>query len=256
MSYAVCCVPIAPLRMEPDHKAEMVSQLLFGEYCTIIDTGSNGWVHIVCKADTYSGWCQLAQVQKISDVVYNNPDQVLAAGWINELDYNEQVMMVPFGSSLTAIKNGKIVWNKNEIEFNGELWKPAKIKRDAATIQQIAFTFLNTAYLWGGRSVFGIDCSGFAQMVFKFLNYPLLRDAQHQATQGETVIFLQQARCGDLAFFDDEAGDIVHVGILLNEHEIIHASGKVRIDKIDNQGIVNVDTGERTHKLRIIKRYF
>ena len=120
MSYAVCCVPVAPLRMQPDHKVEMVSQLLFGEYCTIIDTGSNGWVHIVCKADNYSGWCQLAQVQKISDVVYNNPDQVLAAGWINELDYNEQVMMVPFGSSLTAIKNGKIVWGKNEIEFDGE----------------------------------------------------------------------------------------------------------------------------------------
>ena len=102
MSYAACCVPVAPLRIEPDHRSEMVSQLLFGEYCTIIDTGNNGWIHIVCKADSYSGWCQLAQVQKISNKVYNNPDQVLAAGWINELDYNEQVMMVPFGSSLTA----------------------------------------------------------------------------------------------------------------------------------------------------------
>lgn len=256
MSYAVCCVPIAPIRIAPDHKAEMVSQLLFGEYCTVTYTDTNRWIKIVCKADGYTGWCQLSQVQKITKIIYDNGEQTLAADWINELDYNGQIMMVPFGSSLTAIKNGKIVWDKNTVEFTGEIWKPAKIKRDATTIQQLAFTFLNTAYLWGGRSVFGIDCSGFAQLVFKFLNYPLLRDAEHQVTQGEVVIFLQQARCGDLAFFDDAERKIIHVGILLNEHEIIHASGKVRIDKIDNQGIVNINTGERTHQLRIIKRYF
>jgi cell wall-associated NlpC family hydrolase len=110
--------------------------------------------------------------------------------------------------------------------------------------------------LWGGRSVFGIDCSGFAQAVYEFLNIALLRDAKLQALHGEVVNFLQEARCGDLAFFDDETGEIIHVGILINEKEIIHASGKVRIDKIDNEGIVNTDTGERTHRLRIIKRYF
>ena len=256
MSYAVCCVPIAPIRIAPDHKAEMASQLLFGEYCLVTYTDTNRWIKIVCKADGYTGWCQLSQVQKINNTIYDGQEQVLAADWINELDYNGQVMMVPFGSSLNTIKNGKIAWGKNTVEFTGEIWKPAKIKRDAATIKQLAFTFLNTAYLWGGRSVFGIDCSGFTQLVFKFLNYSLLRDAQHQATQGEVVIFLQQARCGDLAFFDDANGEIIHVGILLNEHEIIHASAKVRIDKIDNQGIVNINTGERTHRLRIIKRYF
>jgi cell wall-associated NlpC family hydrolase len=114
---------------------------------------------------------------------------------------------------------------------------------------------LNSTYLWGGRSVFGIDCSGFTQSVFKFLNVHLLRDAQQQATQGELVAFLQQAHCGDLAFFDDGEGHIIHVGILLNAHEIIHAAGKVRIDKIDNQGIIEADTGQRTQRLRIIKRY-
>ncbi|MEI9958410.1 MAG: NlpC/P60 family protein [Ferruginibacter sp.] len=110
--------------------------------------------------------------------------------------------------------------------------------------------------MWGGRSTFGIDCSGFAQTVYKFLNIPLLRDAKLQVTEGEVVGFLQEVNCGDLAFFDDEEGEIVHVGILLNEKEIIHSAGKVRIDKIDSQGILNVDTGLRTHQLRIIKRYF
>ena len=104
--------------------------------------------------------------------------------------------------------------------------------------------------------MFGVDCSGFAQQVFKLFNVRLLRDSSLQATQGEVVGFLQEAKCGDLAFFDNAEGRIYHVGILLNDHEIIHSSGKVRIDAIDNAGIINSDTGQRTHQLRIIKRYF
>jgi cell wall-associated NlpC family hydrolase len=129
-------------------------------------------------------------------------------------------------------------------------------KPNADAIKERAMPFLSTPYLWGGRSVFGIDCSGFTQMVFRFFNIPLLRDAYLQATQGDVVGFLQEARCGDLAFFDNAEGRITHVGILLNDQEIIHSSGNVRIDKIDNAGIINVETSVRTHKLRIIKRYF
>jgi len=165
-------------------------------------------------------------------------------------------MFVPFGASLAAMKNGNMLWRKNTVHFSGKIWNPAEAKHDAKTIKQVAYKYLNTTYLWGGRSVFGIDCSGFAQAVFKALNIHLLRDASQQATQGELISFIQQARCGDLAFFDDDEGNIIHVGILLNEYEIIHSAGKVRIDKIDSQGIINTDTGLRTSKLRIIKRYF
>jgi hypothetical protein len=254
MSYAVCCVPVASIHKEPEHSSEMTSQLLFGE-CGTLSVTQDGWVKITCKADGYSGWCLIQHVQITEAVVFDD-DPVITSDWTNELDYNGQMMVVPFGSSLPAMQSRKMQWQQSTILFEGEVWKPAKAKRDAATITQIAYSFINTAYLWGGRSVFGTDCSGFTQLVYKFLHYPLLRDAKEQATQGELVNFLQEARCGDLAFFDDAEGKIIHTGILLNEHEIIHASGVVRIDKIDNQGIINATTGERGQKLRIIKRYF
>jgi cell wall-associated NlpC family hydrolase len=122
------------------------------------------------------------------------------------------------------------------------------------SIRYIAFKFLNTAYLWGGRTVWGIDCSGYVQMVYKFFGIQLMRDAYMQSAQGDAVGFLEEVHCGDLAFFEDDERKIIHVGLLLNSNQVIHASGKVRVDIIDNQGIVNSDTGERTHQLRIIKR--
>lgn len=255
MSYAVCCVPIAPVRLAPDHRSEMVSQLLFGECGIITIVEKNGWVKIVNKLDAYTGWCQQAHVEEIDDADYYTEDNNLTADWVSEIDYNGHLMRVPFGSSLTAMKNGKALWRKNTVHFTGQVWETAAIKPDAKIIKKLAFTFLNTSYLWGGRSVFGTDCSGFTQVLYKFLNIQLLRDAQQQATQGELVDFLEMARCGDLAFFDDEEGHIIHVGLLLNAGEIIHAAGKVRIDKIDHAGIINTDTGLRSQRLRIIKRY-
>jgi gamma-D-glutamyl-L-lysine dipeptidyl-peptidase len=125
----------------------------------------------------------------------------------------------------------------------------------AENIHQTAIKFLDVPYLWGGKSKCGIDCSGFSQQVFRSFGIKLPRDSYQQAAMGEVVGFLQEAVCGDLAFFDNEEGRITHVGVILNSHQIIHASGKVRIDNIDHQGIINAETGVRTHRLRIIKRY-
>jgi cell wall-associated NlpC family hydrolase len=152
------------------------------------------------------------------------------------------------------MKNGLALWRKNQVRYKGKIWDPGGAATDPKAILQLTFKFLNTPYLWGGRSVFGIDCSGFTQMIFKFLGVSLLRDAYLQAGQGEPVGFLEETRTGDLAFFDNEEGRITHVGILLNSHEIIHSSGKVRIDKIDNMGILQSETFQRTHHLRVIKR--
>ncbi|MEP6926936.1 MAG: C40 family peptidase [Ginsengibacter sp.] len=261
MKYAVCCVPVSPLRCEPSHRSEMVTQLLFGEKSFIIKNGNDnpiaiGWVKIGLKYDAYEGWCQLSHLSEIEEQQFTKIDKDITYGWVSEVDYNGHIMNIPMGSSLSAFKNGKAFRRKNLVHFKGEVWNPEEIKITPKIIKQVAYKFLNTSYLWGGKSVFGIDCSGFAQMTYKFLNKYLPRDAWQQAEQGEVVNFLRQAHCGDLAFFDNDEDKITHVGILLNEREIIHSSGKVRIDKIDTQGILNLETKQRTHKLRIIKRYF
>ncbi|HEY9343058.1 MAG TPA: C40 family peptidase [Hanamia sp.] len=256
MQYMVCCVPVSPMRADASHRSEMVSQQLFGEKSIIVEKIEDNWVKIKLKYDGYMGWVQQSHLSEIDEEHYLKVDKDLTSDWVNEVDYNGHIMMVPMGSSLSAFSNGKAFWRKSSVYFGGKVWNPDEIKINPKLVKQVAFKFLNTSYLWGGKSVFGIDCSGYAQMVYKFLNKQLPRDAWQQAEEGEVVNFLQEAQSGDLAFFDNEEGRITHVGILLNEHEIIHSSGKVRIDKIDTQGIMNLETKLRTHKLRIIKRYF
>jgi hypothetical protein len=243
------------MRAAPSHRSEMVSQQLFGEKSFVLES-TEGWIKIQSRYDDYQGWVQQSHIVQIDEDLYNKNDKGLTPEWINEVDYNGHTMYIPMGSSISAFKNGMAFWRKNSVHFKGKEWNPEEITITPKIIKQIAFKFLNTSYLWGGKSVFGIDCSGFAQMVFKFLNIALPRDAWQQAEKGSVVNFLQEAHCGDLAFFDNEEGKIIHVGILLNENEIIHSAGKVRIDKIDTEGILNLETNQRTHKLRIIKRHF
>jgi len=254
VKYAVCCVPVSSLRVEPNHYCEINSQLLFGEICMVIEPGPESWIRIKCNYDGEEGWCHNSHVQEINNTAGSaGSTELFAPGWVNEVEYKGQSMRVPFGSSWPVLDRENIV---NGLKLPSQPWHPAASVPDAESIKKIAFNFLNTTYLWGGKSVFGIDCSGFAQSVYKLLGKQIRRNARDQVLSGEPIGFLQEAVCGDLAFFDDEEGKIVHVGILLSTEEIIHASGKVRIDKIDNMGIVNVDTGKRTHRLRVIKRYF
>ena len=247
----ICLVPVAPIRLEPSHSSEMVTQLLFGELCELLDKKED-FVKIKSVYDNYEGWCQATQLNTFE---YSEPAQIILAGeWGNQISINGRAAMIPFGSSLSFLHGSKISLGNLNIEYDGAFILPKENKWNAERIEQLTSKFLNSPYLWGGRSVFGIDCSGFTQLVFKCFNIYLHRDASQQVTQGEAIGFLQEAQAGDLAFFDNENGKIIHVGILLNANFIIHASGKVRIDTIDSMGIVNSDTGKRTHKLRIIKR--
>lgn len=244
-------VPVCSMRAEASHKSEQVSQLLFGEICEELER-SNDFVKVRALYDNYNGWCQTAQLDQ-TEIGISDEKTMLAGEWVNTIMINDQPMNIPFGSSLTFWNDEGLAKQYN-IVYKGSFIDPVVKTISIDLIKKITHTFINTPYVWGGRSVFGIDCSGFTQLVFKCLNIPLLRDAYQQAMQGEEVKSLNDVKCGDIAFFDNEAGRITHTGILLDSNTIIHASGKVRIDTLDNSGIINRDNGIRTHNLRIIKR--
>jgi len=247
MAKVICVVPVAPIRAEGSHRAEMVSQILFGEMATIIHE-TKDFYQIQMHQDEYEGWCQKLQLQILPEGA-----AIITKGytvnWVNSAVFNGQAIQLPMGTPIVSDAHANF-----ELNYTGVIFDSANNKPTPAAIEALASKFLGTAYLWGGRTVFGIDCSGFVQMVFKLFNIILPRDAYQQALVGEDVGFLAEARCGDLAFFDNEQGKITHVGILLSPHQIIHASAVVRIDPIDQAGIVSSSTGLRTHQLRTIRR--
>ncbi len=254
MAFVVCMVPASPMRREASHRSEMVSQLLFGEQAELLEQADQ-FIKLRNCYDGYEGWCQTSQLFISEKEMTGTQQPLLCAEWSNTLYVNDTAMQVSMGTPLQLFKERVAQWGNYRLQYNGKFRDSTVTVFDEATIRQIALTFLNTPYLWGGRSVFGIDCSGYVQQVYRFFNKHLLRDAYQQAEQGEVVGFLQEVICGDLAFFDNEEGRITHVGLMLDNATIIHASGKVRIDPIDSAGILNADTGERTHRLRIVKRY-
>jgi cell wall-associated NlpC family hydrolase len=235
----------------------MVTQLLFGESFEILARRKQ-WCQIRNGLDGYESWIDEKQFVEIDANAYealNKKLTVCASDLVQLVKHEQSGWMVPVlaGSSLPNYHKGHIVFSDESYEFDGEINHPDP---DEARKQLVEFAmvFRNAPYLWGGRSVFGIDCSGLMQVLYKMVGIPLKRDAYQQAEEGYTLSFVEEAELGDLAFFDNDEGHIIHVGMMVGENAIIHAAGKVRIDKLDHQGIFNVDTGKYTHKLRLIRR--
>jgi hypothetical protein len=255
MEYAVVAVPAAPVRRKAKHQREMVSQLLFGETVKVLKTKGPLWFKIRSLHDGYEGWITSNLLKEINESQAKAVCQYATADLLNNITIGDMKMNIPFGSSLRGFTDGKGKLNEFEYSFSGNFIKRTEVQAGAAEVEKLTKPWLNAPYMWGGRTIFGVDCSGFVQVNFKMMGIYLQRDAWQQAQQGKTVKKLKEAVCGDLAFFDDKE-EIVHVGILLNPDQIIHSSGKVRIDTIDKKGIINTETGKRTHLLRSIKRYW
>ena len=256
MEFGICHLNFIAIRNEASDRSEMVSQMLFGEtFQVLIFEGD--WVKIHLDYDFYEGWVLKKQVTELTEASYkrisanNNTCSDEMATFIQ--DENDQLQILTLGASLPEYKDGKFSIADHAYEFDGDVisGKMAKLN-----LVRTAYKFINTPYLWGGRTIFGVDCSGFTQIVYKINGHQLFRDAHQQASQGEVLSFIEECEPGDLAFFDNEAGEIIHTGIVLANNYIIHCNGKVRIDRLDSSGIYNVDTNRHTHKLRVMKQIF
>lgn len=250
--FGICNLANIPLRFEPSDRSEMVSQVLFGEHFEVIER-SQQWAKIRLQFDGYEGWVDSKQFQIITEDQYNllsNNEIILNNDLIEYITApNNLLIPILLGSSLSFLNYPSI--NTSCFDFEGMKTSGIKPKQN---LVNTAFMYLNAPYLWGGKTPLGIDCSGFTQMVYKLNGYKLQRDASQQALQGEALSFIEESEAGDLAFFDNEEGNIIHVGIIMNDNYIIHASGKVRIDRLDHLGIYNAETNRHTHKLRVIKK--
>lgn len=250
--FGICNLANIPLRAEATDRSEIVSQVLFGEHFRVLEQEKQ-WTRIRLQFDDYEGWIDTKQYQPISEAEYNqlSTDAIILNSDLVEYVSapNNLLMPIPLGSSLSFLNHTEI--NKENFDFEGMKISGIKPK---SNLVNTAFMYMNAPYLWGGKTPFGIDCSGFTQMVYKLNGHKLLRDASQQATQGEALSFIEESEPGDLAFFDNEEGRIIHVGIIMDDNYIIHASGKVRVDRLDHLGIFNAEINRHTHKLRVIKK--
>ena len=255
MDYAIVAVPAAPVRRKPNHQKEMVSQLLFGEPVKVLATKGDLWLKIRSLHDDYEGWLTKTMLQPVDKNMANAKSDFVTTDLLNKISSGNMQMNIPVGSSLPFFENGKGRIGDMEYFFSGYFLKRGEQPPSVELIKQLTSSWLNAPYLWGGRTPLGVDCSGFVQVVFKLLGIDLPRDAWQQAQEGVAVKKIAESLPGDLAFFDNKE-DIVHVGILLGEGQVIHASGKVRVDGIDKKGITNKQTASPNIRLRAIRRYW
>lgn len=253
-AFGICRLSVVPLRAQAADHAEMVSQLLFGEHYQVLERSSNGkWLHIENHFDGYSGWLDLKQHHSISQEYFmeiNHSDYQISTDLVAAATVDGQNLQLILGSVLPLTPD-ELFAPAGLLEFQGHA-KPVSVKLNHQGLISIALKYVNAPYQWGGKSPWGIDCSGFVQQVFRVAGYGLPRDSGLQAETGESISSLQKSQAGDLAFFTTSGGKINHAGIILGDGQIIHASGKVRIDPLTEAGIM--DNKKLTHQLTKINR--
>ncbi|MEQ9261555.1 MAG: C40 family peptidase [Owenweeksia sp.] len=256
MQYGVCSLSVVPMRLEPNDRSEMINQVLFGETFQVLEQRKK-WSRIRLAHDRYEGWLDNKQWDLLSESFFHElqgESIPVSTEMIEIISHPGSGSFYPIllGSMLPKMqKEGKVKLENNHFDFLGPFTKNPSSR---IRLVEFAYQYLNAPYLWGGRTPIGIDCSGFTQMVYRLTGYSLPRDSAEQARHGLTLSFIEESEPGDLAFFDNEEGIITHVGIILSDNYIIHASGKVRLDRLDQTGIFNAERGAHTHKLRVIKK--
>lgn len=258
MRFGICGLSLIPVRSEPSERSEMVTQILYGEHFEIIEY-LPGWCHVVLAFDGYEGWIDQKMMTLVSDRQYDKIEKspfAITTDIFTPVEISkDQSMLLVAGSTLPLwrpyLKEFAIDGISLTMQGNVSV---GNVKEPRELIIAQALKYFNAPYLWGGRSPMGIDCSGLTQVIYKMAGIVLPRDASQQVLQGSALSFVEETLPGDLAFFDDDEGRIIHVGIIWKQNKIIHASGKVRIDNVDQYGIFNLETKRYTHKMRVMKK--
>jgi len=253
MKFGFTKLSIIPVRAENREQSEMVTQLLFGDIFTVL-TEKKNWLEIQIEADQYVGWIDKTMFFEISESQFElikHSQLKLNKNLVCYLNSEKEKTHLVRGSSFSQLENNQVILGDKDYKL--EEFETVKGENLRQEIIEVAESYLSTPYLWGGKSPFGIDCSGFSQIVYKINGIQIPRDASQQVNLGQSRNFIDEAEPGDLAFFDNEEGNVIHVGIVMEGRRIIHASGEVRIDKLDHQGIFNVDKKVYSHKLRVIQ---
>ena len=248
MQYGICFLSILPVRSMPDEASELVTQLLFGEHYKVLECRKN-WSRIKTVFDKCEGWIMNSQLMFIPEDEFNDIQTRKELKYVSDLisfveDHNKVLTPILIGSCIPEIASLPIT-------FNGTFTNTEQPKEK---LIKTALLYQNSPELKGGKTPFGIDSAGFAQMVYRINGYHLLRTAESQSKQGSALSFVEESEAGDLAFFDNANGDIDHVGIIMEDNYVIHVNGKVRVDRLDHTGIFNNDLRTYTHQLRVIKK--
>ncbi len=248
MQFGICPLSIVPVRLSADDNSEMVSQVLYGEHFKVLEC-RKFCSKIRSAFDGCEGWVSNNQIKLIEQDTFNTLEKAKNPRYSSELvsfvETEESILLpIVLGSST---QNASLLSHK----FDGT---HPQGKSNKTNLVQTALLFLNAPYLWGGKTPFGVDASGFTQMVYKINGYKLLRKVREQTEQGNPLSFIEESEAGDLVFFDNNEGEIHHVGLIMDNNYVIHVDGKVRIDRLDHTGIFNADDGKYSYQLRVIKK--
>jgi cell wall-associated NlpC family hydrolase len=255
---AICPLSQVPVRFEPSDRSEMVSQILFGETFSILEEKGN-WLLVRMHLDNYEGWIDRKQSMLVTDEfiekIKNSSNHIITDKTAVCYCKNDSTYLLLSKGCRLPLSTGSTFHLGQNVYTTISKTKAIPKKFSASKVAATAIDYMNVPYLWGGRSIMGVDCSGLVQIVYHMCGFDLPRDSSEQAVKGNAIDFVDEALPGDLAFFDNPAGEIIHVGIIVEPGKILHASGQVKIDTIDHNGIFSIEQGTYTHSLRIIKRF-